>query len=104
MKRTTGRLYTRGDKGTFYLAWAHRGQRYARCLGTAVRRDAEQEAARILAPFQAASEAETTAALVARMETAKETAEDLGPGLPLKTAWAAYLEAETRPRSGPAAF
>lgn len=100
-KRISGRLYRRGIKGIYYLDWTFRGQRFTKCLGTPIKRDAEQEAARTLAPYQTQVEAETVAALVARVEQAENTAADLGEGVLLDFAWEAYLEAETRPQSGP---
>lgn len=100
-KRITGRLFTRGDKGTYYLAWMARGVRHTQSLGTTKKREAEAEATRVLAPFQAQDEAETVAAMAARLDTAKENARALAPSLHLGLAWQAYLDAEKRKEPGP---
>lgn len=100
-KKIRGRLFTRGDKGTYYLAWQAGGVRHTVCLNTTKKRDAEQEAARIIAPFQAKDEAETVAAIAARLDTAKDNARALAPSLHLGLAWQAYLDAEKRKMPGP---
>lgn len=98
-KRITGYLHKRGK--IFYLQYTVKGQRFKQSLETANEAEANRKADKILAPYRAADDAETMAAIAARLERTEETAADLGPGVKLAAAWTAYLESETRPQSGP---
>lgn len=98
MKKRSGYMFKRN--GTYYLEYTVNGVRFRQSLKTKIKRDAEVEADRILAPFKAQDEAETVAAIAARLETANETAALLGPSIHLGQAWNEYLEAEKRKTPG----
>ncbi len=98
MKKTSGYLFKRAE--TYYLQYTANGQRFRQCLNVTTKREAEAERERILAPFVAKDEAETVAAIAARLGTAKDTARALAPSLHLGLAWKAYLDAEKRKTPG----
>ena len=104
MKKPTGYIFKRN--GIYWLRWDRYGKRFARTLGTRDKREAREAAERIMAPFKTADEADTLAAIKARLEATQQTAEQLAeesnPPLSMRDAWAAYLESEIRPRrAGP---
>lgn len=104
-KDTTGHLYTRPNSANWWLQYQVGGQRFRQSLHSADRRAAEQEAARILAPYRKADEAEALRVNVARLQAADEDAarlaDEASPPLSLLKAWPAYDESEIRPQSGP---
>ena len=103
MKKRTGYVFKHGK--TYWLRYTIAGKRVSQSLGTASRRDADTEAAKIMAPITAADEAEALRAVVGRLNVAEETAaklaDEANPPLTIAGAWTAYAESEIRPQSGP---
>lgn len=97
-KSVTGYIHKRGK--VFHLQYTVRGKRFKQSLGTANRAEAERKAEQIIAPHRAADEAESMAAIAARLERTETAAADLGPGVKISEAWKTYLDSETRPQSG----
>lgn len=103
MKKRRGHLYLRG--GIYWLRYQVNGQRFAHSLKTSDRRTAQTEAARLMAPIQAADAAEALRHVQTRLTAATATAERLAdeahPPPGIRQGWGLYLDSETRPRSGP---
>ena len=103
MKKRSGHLFKRN--GIFWLRWTVNDKRSARSLETRDKREAESAAAKHMDPIRAADEVETLRSIKGRLEAAEVTAaslaDEVNPPLTLAQAWAAYVEAENRPQSGP---
>lgn len=101
-KKRTGYIFKRG--GMYWLRYTIAGKRIAQSLETAIERDAEKAAERIMAPLKATDTAESLKVMHHRLSDAFTTAERLTdeatPPLAIRKAWDMYLVSETRPRSG----
>jgi len=99
MKKRTGYLYKRGS--TYYLEYKVDGTRHRQSLNTGVKRDAEIEASRIMAPYHAEETVDIIATVKTRLERATATAAALGDSVHLGEAWQCYMGAEKRKAPGP---
>ena len=92
--------------GTYWVRYSLNGKRVRESLGTKDQRKASSEAAKRLAPMQAADQAERASILASRAEVrqtvANQLEEDKAAPLATADAWQAYLDSESRPDSGPA--
>ena len=100
MRKTLGWLKKRGN--IFFACWRHKGKVHVKTTGQTVRRRAEEELARIVAPYRLVNEAETVRALAARADVLDAAAAEATPALTLAEGWSAYLGAGNRPDTGAA--
>lgn len=121
-KRGLGRLYKRDEIGTeypatsrtrgaFWLEYRIGGVRKRQLLrdpaGNPITtlRDAEQERARIVAPYMAADKVEAIETLKEKLQAAQgeltEAEDEAAPAYPLASAWESFMDSPARPDAGP---
>ncbi len=103
MRKTTGRLYKRGN--VYWARWGYGNREYRQTTSKTTLKDAQEVMDRLLAPYRLREAAAVRRSLAATADLAEEQARELEekehPPLSLEDAWSAYLRSHTRPDSGP---
>lgn len=101
-RKISGYLYKRGGRhGTWWVQWRSGGVVYRQTTGKTAKDEARVESERILSPFKAQEDADTLAAVVARMnhaETAAQAAVDLANRIELSEVWKRFPYSKSQPR------
>ena len=101
-RKISGYLYKRGGRnGTWWVQWRSGGVTYRQTTGKASKGEARTESDKILSPFRAQEDADTLAAVVARMnhaETVAQAAVDLANRIELGDVWKCFPYTRSQPR------
>lgn len=104
MRQTEGALHKRGK--VWVATWTHDGKLYRVSTRTGDRREAETVLQKLVLPFRAKEKIDVLANLQARVDVerteAAKLSEEMNPAPPLGGLWKTFLNAPSRPDSGPA--
>lgn len=100
-RKVSGHLYRQAGSDIWWVRWQSGGKRFYRSTEETSKPKAREAADRILSPFKAQEEADTLAAVVARMnhaEVAAQAAVDLANRIDLTKAWILHPYDHSQPR------